>query len=299
MSIVAGFSAVKGLDLLFTATPEAAWGRGTHYLHMVTPKGVMLRWELLWNVWVPRAFSPDGFQGHAWAAHALFLIILAAAAWIIVRAVLARRRGGFAPWINENWLAFFCAGSTFMFLLAMLFSAASQDGQSARYMSVLYAWWPFLIFWLIRRLTRAQWALGAAMAVFLIAVLGYPLAGHRLARANWTPTYWQDEPQAKELLGLLQKQGVTHGHADYWAAYVLDFFTNEKLILSPAPEYDLGRVRYPPYAREVKRAEKKAYVFRRPQDIKALTRVEEKLRDAQARAFTRINLKHWVVIIYR
>lgn len=295
-AMAAGLAAQKALDLLFRATPEAAWGRGTHYLHMVTPKGVLLRWELLWSTWVPRAFLPDGFQGQAWAAYALFLLILAAAAWIFVWAFLAWRRGGFAPWFEQNWLAFFCAASFALFLLAMLFSAASQDGQSTRYMSVLYAWWPFLLYWLIRRLAKAQWVMGAALGVFLLALLAYPLVSQRLARANWTPTYWQDAPQAKELLGLLQKERVRFGHADYWAAYLLDFLTGERLILSPAPEYDLGRVRYPPYAKLLEQAAKKAYVFRRPQDMQALVRVEKKLR-ARGRPFTKKDPQDWVVLI--
>ena len=57
----------------------------------------------------------------------------------------------------------------------------------------------------------------------------------------------------------LASQSVTHGYADYWGAYTLDFLIKERLTIAP---YN-GLNRIPSYSKMVKKASPIAFIFPR------------------------------------
>lgn len=108
-----------------------------------------------------------------------------------------------------------------------------------------------------KAIKRRAW-LSWLTALFWVLFVG--VTNLVIASSSWNikfTTY--DEIDVNSLESHLVSRGVTHGYADYWGAFTLDFLTEERLTIAP---YN-GLNRIPSYSKEVRKASPIAFIFPR------------------------------------
>ncbi|MCF8033515.1 MAG: hypothetical protein K9K66_04630 [Desulfarculaceae bacterium] len=275
-ALAAGFGVKLLIDLAFYLGPLSPWGGYVPLQHPVGPGRMLANLGLLWTNMIPEAFAPHAPLNPPWLGRLLFLAVLAASLGVAVSAWRAWRQDGLLAWLRANWLAAACASGWLALLLALVFTSATVDGESVRYLTVSLWWWPYLLVWGVAVLwRRARWA-GALAGAGVAGVLAAAALMVALHPAAWHVDRWQ-EPYGT-LLKALEREGMRYGWADYWEAYKLSFLSGEAYVVSPRPEYPGDQARYPPYADLVARAPRQAYLFRPKLDGGALRRVRARLK---------------------
>jgi len=125
----------------------------------------------------------------------------------------------------------------------------------------------------VRYLAPAWQASGIIVALFFVRswekwkILGLALAAlwffhMAYGNMNFMRQAWgskvHDMDQVHALTAYLQEHDATHGYADFWIAYALDYLSEEELTLVYYDTY----VRYAPYNTAIAAAKKQAYIFR-------------------------------------
>ncbi len=127
-----------------------------------------------------------------------------------------------------------------------------------------------------------------------IAVLAVWLVHFGYFNLRYTHAAWNFErfpvAETEELARYLERKNVTHGYAEFWYAFVLDFVTQERLRLTPYS----GNAYYKPYNDELDAASTHAYVLG-----PAYVRIPKNVTSTQALA-DEIELRFsWSVILPR
>jgi hypothetical protein len=110
--------------------------------------------------------------------------------------------------------------------------------------------------------------------LILVYLLGFNLIGHGLAisqtppglTTQFDPSNRFDNQHDEELISFLHRIGSTRGYSNYFVAFRIAFLSHETVILSsqlpykPDLSYNPADDRFPPYTREVERADHIVYV---------------------------------------
>lgn len=274
-ALALGLAIKLGVDLAFYLGPLRAWGGYVPPMYPVGPGRVAANLSLLWQRMIPEAFGLHPPLDAAWPGRLIFLAGLAASLVVVASAWRGWRRGGLELWSRANWLAGACALAWLGLLAALLFTSATVDRFSARYLAVSIWWWPFLLAWGAAALgRRARWAGGLAWG----GLAGLLLAGALavcLHPAAWRSTTWREH--YGPLIKALEQEGVRQGWADYGVAYKLSFLSGERYVFSPRAGYPDPQVRCPPHAELVSRAPRRAFLFRPGVDDAARAKVRAEL----------------------
>ena len=255
-------------DAWFMHSALAAWGR---YVPPMLPAGPERIWQNL--ALVLTSFAPEAWEPHPplawpWLAWLLFAAGVAAALAALLSLWRPIRQRGLAVALAEHWLAYACGLAYLSLLAALIFTTATVNRYSVRYLWVSVVWWPFLLAWGVAALyRRAPWR-GLLAGGLLVGVLGAGALAAALHPAAWARTSWRDH--YGPLLRYMDEHQVRHGRADYWEAYKLDFLTGEKLIFTPDKRFSTSLQRYHPYYYAVRDAPCRVYLFRPQADDKAL-----------------------------
>ena len=111
-------------------------------------------------------------------------------------------------------------------------------------------------------LARLATSTRAAAALMAACVLVTGIGLSRIAAigdAGGTPLLL---PDLDEAIAVLDRRGVSAVWGDYWIVYRLDWLTGERIVGAPA----VGIERYEPYERQVRAAERSAWVVERGRD---------------------------------
>jgi hypothetical protein len=197
--------------------------------------------------WVP--WQPPGwFAGvQHWGAAGLVLAIIGGG----VVALLRRAPPGIAR--------FGALGATTLpvALVGFLFSVMPMDHFSARYLVAILLSAPFALSAAIERTGSPGFAVLVAPYVVSSGVAGWLGYGGEAPGSASTHGVAMDRDD-RALEGALRARGITHGLADYWAAYRLTFLSRESLVVVPWHE---SQDRYAPYRTAVAAAERVAYIY--------------------------------------
>jgi len=96
--------------------------------------------------------------------------------------------------------------------------------------------------------------LGVALAAMWFFHMAY--SNMDFASKAWSNRI-HDMKNVQTLTAYLQARDATHGYADFWVAYVLDYLSEERITL----DYYDGHIRYKPYHTAISAARKQSYVF--------------------------------------
>ena len=295
LAALAGGLAVKHLvDLAHGLSPLAAWGAYVPPIQLAGPGRMLANLELLWTQLLPRAWTPHAPLDLPWLGRLLALAVVAACLGVALAAWRGARREGREAWLRAHWLPAACACSHLALLAVLIFSTAAVDRFSVRYLAVSIVWWPLLLAWGVQSLwKRARWA-GALAGAGVAGVLGAAVLAVTLHPAAWDAASWREH--YAPVIRLMEREGVRHGWADYWEACKLSFLSGERYIFSPREEFPDNQVRYPPYQRQVERASKKIYLFRRGVDDNARRKVLQGLA-ARGVPFRQEDLGFWRAVV--
>ncbi|MBW1712836.1 MAG: hypothetical protein JRJ59_06795 [Deltaproteobacteria bacterium] len=287
------------IHLAFVFSPEYDFGHYVPPLRLATLKEMTVRLNWLGQWFVPQVFGLAGPWGRGGLSWLLAGLTAAALSLIGGQAWLAARRGQWAEWLAQNRLIFCCGLSTASLVAALVLTTAAPTPKAERYLALSLAWWPWLMVWLggwLRAKFRpAGWAWWLGLALILgWSALASLAAGPVGKSATWTATSGQ--PSYGRVIRTLEREGVNHAEADYWLAYVLDFLSQESLIVSPGPDFAQSLVRYPPYARQVEQASRRAYIFRARLDDKARTAIRARLK-AKGKSFKELKIANYSFLI--
>ncbi len=216
--------------------PCLPWVLGTRVLHQ--PAGASE--YILWH-------PPLIFRGCQWLGAAAF-----AAALLVSMGVAARVK---IPWELRR-LGLMAALTVATTIVGFLLSVMPMDHFASRYLVSLILVSPFL-FAVLACMIRPLHLL-ALMAPMLASYavsgwLGYEpfVRGLRIVDAGL-------EGNEAHLLRELQRRGINHAMADYWAAYRLTFMFKERVVVVPVHE---SQDRYTPYRQAFFRATRYAYIY--------------------------------------
>ncbi|MEO3820357.1 hypothetical protein [Plantactinospora sp. B24E8] len=255
--------------------PAAWWDRlgGAFLIGLPMGTGVCdpgrcLPWQRWWGVVCP-----------------LLLVVAAVLAWRGLRRAGRRtdrvRQGG--------RLALLAGAALTLSLYAGSSAAAHTPVESSRYLSCLLISTPALLWPLWSALTRPGGA-GRASAPtrrLLRRAAGVPLAAlaGSMALASTTligaaPGLSRHAEQRRDLVGTLDRLGVSHFYADYWTCNTVIFLTRERIVCGVIrDDLDTGWDRYPAYPAQVARADRPAFVL--PVGSALSTAVRDRLRDGR------------------
>ncbi len=175
-----------------------------------------------------------------WAA---FLLALAGLAWLVWR----RPRG-----LGVLLLA--CP----VFLVVYVVSPFTYLGDEPRYVTMFQPVIALLVAWGLCRFSRPWPAVGGTAAALALSLAGLvSMERHELTvqtvNAARVPT------ETASLIRALERAGARTAYADYWVAYLVDFDSRERLVVTPAPL--TGVTRNLAWAEEVRRSRSPAHVF--------------------------------------
>lgn len=246
------------LALLRLGAPHehAAFDFGLEFLPRNWPllTEVSLPWLLGARIWRLAATPyPELVSTSAWVTALQWL----GAASIVVLAL-------FSAWLTSSprvqWpvraIVWFGLTSSATALGGFLLSNWPVDLWSTRYLAPIVWTLPFSLCALATAV-RPRILLRLLAPYLVVAAVGGWLSYGRYVD-GWLPRI-DDRGSARDEVALgefLRQRGYEHGYADYWLAHRLTFLWRERPILAA-----LAGNRYAPYAEQVERAKKKAYVF--------------------------------------
>jgi hypothetical protein len=257
----------------FTLTREF-WARNVH---------------LLWRECLPwilggRVLHQPGFSGgyELWQPpFALYLIewigagALAGALGLAGAAIGMRR----IPWEIRRLglLASVTVGAT---IAGFLLSVMPMDRLASRYLVALVLVSPFALVvpaWWLKRPVFLGGMLPIVVSLAVSGWLGFePLVkGLGIVDAHW-------ERDEARLLEELERRGIRHAIADYWAAYRLTFMFQERVIVVPT---HASQDRYPPYREAFLRAPRYAYLYDRSRSGESREAVQARTREGLRERF--------------
>ncbi len=185
----------------------------------------------------------------------LLLGYAAAWAWALMRLVLVIRP---AADQERRWIEALLVVLVPLVALLFVLSPNPQDAGSNRYLLPWLTALPLAGAALVRLGHRNR---AAALAVGLLAVAlpTVQSAAWLVDRGFLTPrleVIVKREP-LRDLLPVLESQGLAGGYTRYWDAYKATFLAGEKLVFVPYMGWD----RYPPYSQRLRETERVAWVF--------------------------------------
>jgi hypothetical protein len=142
-------------------------------------------------------------------------------------------------------------------IAAFLTSVMVMDHFSMRYLAVLALMLPFAAAPLARAVGIKRFVILFAPHLVASAIGGWVGYGPFVRG----PLPVRETPELEDdytLFHLLRARGVTYATADYWASYRLTLLFAERIVVVPT---NASEDRYPPYRRELEKAEVFAYVF--------------------------------------
>ncbi|MBU1276651.1 MAG: hypothetical protein KJ720_14850 [Proteobacteria bacterium] len=281
-------------DVLFQQSDIAAWGRYVPPMLPATPERIWDNLVLLTASFVPEAWSLHAPLDWIWLAWLLFAAGVAAGLAALILLARRAREHGLARALAGDWMAYACALSYLSLLAALIFSTATVDRFSVRYLWVSIVWWPFLLAWGVAVLgRRVRWK-GVLAGAALLGVLGAGALAVALHPAAWATTTWREH--YGPLLRYMQQHQVHHGWADYWEAHKLNFLSQERLVFAVSKHFPVKLQRYQPYCGRVLRAPRQIYLFRPKVDDDALREVRQELQ-RKGIPFEEEDLGRWRVIL--
>ncbi|MEV1286450.1 hypothetical protein [Micromonospora sp. NPDC049679] len=189
----------------------------------------------------------------------VFLLLAAAAGYLYLAA--ARRTEGPERVRQSARLALVAAGVVSLISYARSPAAAETPIESARYLSLLLVSIPAVLWPLWTLATRAGPAWRRLTAAAPIAALAATMAVATVMLAAEVPAYAERARRQDELVGALDRLGVTRFYTEYWSCNWVVFATGERVVCAVLGD-DLrpGMNRYRPYRDVVAQADAPAYV---------------------------------------
>ena len=144
-------------------------------------------------------------------------------------------------------------------IVAFLLSKASVDFGSARYLTPL----AFIIGLMAALLINLLWQKGGITLRIIVLFVATSLA---LSNMQHIVSSWAAHDAAKQsldrLVASLDAKQIAYAYGDYWAAYLVDFYTNERIVIEPTYSNYC-----PHYAARVKAAQRIGYIARLPKKL--------------------------------
>jgi hypothetical protein len=184
-------------------------------------------------------------------------------------AALAVRR---IPWEIRR-LALMASVTVGVTIAGFLLSVMPMDRLAARYLVALVLVSPFALAvpaWWLKRHQFLAAMLPIVVASTVSGWIGFePLVrGLRIVDARW-------ERDEARLLKELERRGIRHAIADYWAAYRLTFMFQERVIVVPT---HASQDRYPAYREAFLGAPRYAYLYDRSRSGESRETVQARTR---------------------
>lgn len=237
----------------------------------VPPLADRLRGGLLEGVPLAAGLCPvDGCARAARWFGPLYLALLAAAA---VLALVAYRRGAGRPRGERAGpvaqLALVAGAALTLAAYVRSPLAATDPLGNARYLSVLQISLPAVVWplWVAAGAARrgaagAVGRLAGATAAVALAGLTAAVLATTVAFVAGSGGIRAEERRARELAEAVRRAGLRAMYGEYWTCNRLVFNTGEAVVCGVLDERLMpGQNRYPPYWREVARADRPGYVF--------------------------------------
>ncbi len=178
--------------------------------------------------------------------------------------------------------------------LAILGLSGTVLGRTSfRYLIPVVSWMPYLYAFGVIKLIRISRPAGLIVGTVIMISHIIPLLPiYDIYRDLAAGRQRDSIPEA--IIRILDEEQVDRVYADYWIAYPITFFSEERIIAAPILSPD----RYPPYTRVVEASERKAYVFEARRSHRAASRM---LIDRYEREGRRLSFHQapgrWIMIV--
>lgn len=137
---------------------------------------------------------------------------------------------------NRHWLCFasreIFVGISWLGIIMFAFSGRANAHSFCYLASVAWVF-PFIVYFAFDGFSKSRRIIVGSLAII---IAGFNIATSICLAQTWTtPDYARDAVHAPDLqpaIDFLHKEGISHCVASYWAAYRIDFLTDERILCS-------------------------------------------------------------------